>query len=55
MVVIRNVFRLKFGKAKEGVALFKEGMAKTVLKLTQTRPLSSGVVILYYQPAGPAA
>ena len=27
MVVIRNVFRLKFGKAKEGVALFKEGMA----------------------------
>src|SRR5262245_60265234 len=26
MVVIRNVFRLKFGKAKEGVALFK-GMA----------------------------
>ena len=27
MVVVRNVFRLKFGKAKEGVALFKEGMA----------------------------
>src|SRR3954447_2937342 len=27
MVVIRNVFRLKFGKAREAVALFKEGMA----------------------------
>ena len=26
MVVIRNVFRLKFGKAKEAVALFKEGL-----------------------------
>jgi len=27
MVVVRNVFRLKFGKAREAVALFKEGMA----------------------------
>ena len=27
MVVIRNVFRLKFGKAREAVALFKEGTA----------------------------
>ena len=27
MVVIRNVFRLKFGKAKEAIALFKEGVA----------------------------
>jgi len=27
MVVIRNVFRLKFGKAREAVALFKEGIA----------------------------
>jgi hypothetical protein len=27
MIVIRNVFRLKFGKAKEAVALFKEGAA----------------------------
>ena len=27
MVVIRNVFRLKFGKAKEAVALLKEGVA----------------------------
>ena len=27
MVVIRNVFRLKFGKAREAVALFKEGVA----------------------------
>ena len=27
MVVIRNVFRLKFGKAREAVALLKEGIA----------------------------
>ena len=27
MIVIRNVFRLKFGKAREAVALFKEGTA----------------------------
>ena len=27
MIVIRNVFRLKFGKAKEAVALMKEGLA----------------------------
>jgi len=27
MIVVRNVFRLKFGKAKEGVALLKEGVA----------------------------
>jgi hypothetical protein len=27
MIVIRNVFRLKFGKAKEAVALLKEGVA----------------------------
>jgi hypothetical protein len=27
MIVIRNVFRLKFGKAREAVALFKEGIA----------------------------
>jgi len=27
MVVVRNVFRLKFGKAREAVALFKEGNA----------------------------
>lgn len=27
MVVIRNVFRLKFGKAREAVALMKEGRA----------------------------
>ena len=27
MIVIRNVFRLKFGKAREGVALLKEGVA----------------------------
>ena len=27
MFVIRNVFRLKFGKAREAVALLKEGLA----------------------------
>jgi len=27
MIVIRNVFRLKFGKAREAVALMKEGTA----------------------------
>jgi len=27
MVLIRNVFRLKFGKAREAVALMKEGLA----------------------------
>jgi len=27
MIVIRNVFRLKFGKAREAVALFKESNA----------------------------
>src|SRR5258708_4109041 len=27
MVVVRNVFQLKFGKAKDAVALMKEGLA----------------------------
>lgn len=27
MIVIRNVFRLKFGKTKEALALMKEGVA----------------------------
>ena len=27
MIVIRNLFRLKFGKAREAVALVKEGIA----------------------------
>ena len=27
MIVVRNVFRLKFGKAKEAVVLLKEGIA----------------------------
>ncbi len=27
MILIRNVFRLKFGKAREAVALMKEGIA----------------------------
>ena len=27
MILVRNVFRLKFGKAREAVALMKEGLA----------------------------
>ena len=27
MIVVRNVFRLQFGKAKEAVAIMKEGLA----------------------------
>lgn len=27
MIIVHNVFRLKFGKAREGVALMKEGIA----------------------------
>ena len=27
MIVVRNSFRLKFGKAKEAVAIMKDGMA----------------------------
>ncbi|PWT87792.1 MAG: hypothetical protein C5B54_11730 [Acidobacteria bacterium] len=27
MIVVRNVFRLKFGKAREALAVWKEGMA----------------------------
>jgi hypothetical protein len=27
MIVVRNVFRLKFGKAREAVAVMKEGIA----------------------------
>jgi hypothetical protein len=27
MIVVRNVFRLKFGRSKEAVGLWKEGLA----------------------------
>jgi hypothetical protein len=27
MIVVRNIFQLKFGEAKRGVELWKEGMA----------------------------
>ncbi len=27
MIVVRNIFHLKFGKAKEAIAVWKEGMA----------------------------
>ncbi|WP_043622980.1 dihydrofolate reductase family protein [Ensifer sp. ZNC0028] len=38
----------------EGVPLFKPGLKRTKLKLTHTRPLTSGVVILHYQPEASA-
>lgn len=31
MIIIRNVFRLKFGKAKEALALVKEGAAPRLM------------------------
>jgi dihydrofolate reductase len=34
-----------------GLPLFKEGIERVRLKLTLTRPLQSGVVVLHYQPA----
>jgi dihydrofolate reductase len=34
----------------KGKRLFKDGMAKTILKLSDTRALASGVVVLYYEP-----
>jgi len=36
MIVIRNVFRLKFGKAREAVALMKESLAIQKRTLTGT-------------------
>lgn len=36
MIVVRNVFQLKFGKAREAVALMKEGVA------SQRRVLGEG-------------
>lgn len=39
----------------KGVPLFKETADKLKLRLIMTRPLKSGVVILHYQPATPAA
>ncbi|WP_077959933.1 dihydrofolate reductase family protein [Ensifer adhaerens] len=38
----------------DGVPLFKPGPQRTKLKLTHTRPLKSGVVILHYEPAADA-
>ncbi|MGT2444259.1 dihydrofolate reductase family protein [Ensifer adhaerens] len=38
----------------EGVPLFKPGLKRTKLKLAHTRPLTSGVVILHYQPEADA-
>jgi dihydrofolate reductase len=34
-----------------GKRLFKDGAPQRVLKLTETKPLSLGVVVLYYEPA----
>ena len=35
----------------DGKRLFSDGIDKTVLKLVDTKPFSSGIVILSYQPA----
>lgn len=42
MIVVRNVFRLKFGKAREAVAIMKEGVAiqKRLALDLQTRLLT---------------
>ena len=36
-----------------GKRLFRGGMAESVLKLVDTKVLTSGVVVLYYEPASP--
>ena len=36
----------------KGIPLFKEGIEPVKLRLTLTRPLKSGVVILHYEPTG---
>jgi len=38
-----------------GKRLFKEGSAKTALRLVETKTFGSGVVRLSYQPAGKEA
>lgn len=38
-----------------GKRLFPEGIAQTVLQLVETKPFSSGVVVLTYQPVRKAA
>jgi dihydrofolate reductase len=38
-----------------GKRLFKDGMTRSVLKLSETKPLAAGVVVLYYQRSEPAA
>lgn len=43
MILVRNVFQLKFGKSKEAVAAWKEGLAlfeKAGLKKDRTRLLT---------------
>ena len=39
MIVIRNVFQLKFGKAREALAIMKEGVAiqKRLAPITASR------------------
>jgi hypothetical protein len=41
MILIRNVFRLKFGKAKEAVAIMKEGLA---IQKRQGAPYTSRIL-----------
>jgi hypothetical protein len=54
MIVVRNVFQLKFGKAKEAVALLKEGLAIQTKALSgvefSTRVLTEGVVLILITP-----
>ncbi len=38
---------------RKGKRLFKDGIESTVLKLVDTKPFSSGIVILTYEPSQP--
>ena len=45
----------RVGSLGSGKRLFTDGMERRVLKLAQTRPVGSNVVVLYYEPADPTA
>jgi len=49
MIVVRNVFQLEFGQAKEALSLWKDGMAKATAK-----GLIPGGVRLLTDVTGPA-
>ncbi|MGH7498717.1 MAG: hypothetical protein ACREL3_07690 [Gemmatimonadales bacterium] len=48
MIVVRNVFRLKFGMAREGVAAWKEGLG-----IAERAGLARGTARLLTDMAGP--